>query len=134
MSLKKIDLIESVYSNLGIPKKDSISIVESLFEIMRADLAEGNNIKISGFGKWSSDAGSLPILPVLNTYGIPVLGRHPDIFNSNIQAQLRSVLAAQIVPRLQDPLIVGWSLHNEDRVRHAREVDRVDRDARPPGR
>ena len=56
MSLKKIDIIESVYSNLGIPKKDSISIVESLFEIMRADLSEGNDIKISGFGKWSVKA------------------------------------------------------------------------------
>lgn len=67
----------------------------------------------SGFGKWSSDAGSLPILPVLNTYGVPVLDRHPDIFNPAVQAQLSSVLAAQIGPRLQDPLLVGWSLHNE---------------------
>jgi integration host factor subunit alpha len=52
MSLKKIDLIESVYSDLGIPKKDSINIIEGLFEIMRADLADGNDVKISGFGKW----------------------------------------------------------------------------------
>lgn len=56
MSLKKIDLIESVYSNLGIPKKDSISIVESLFEIMRADLSKGNDVMISGFGKWTVKA------------------------------------------------------------------------------
>ena len=56
MSLKKIDLIESVYSNLSIPKKDSINIIESLFEIMRATLAEGNDVKISAFGKWSVKA------------------------------------------------------------------------------
>jgi hypothetical protein len=67
----------------------------------------------SGFGKWSSDAGGLPIVPVLNTYGVPILDRHPDIFNPTVQAQLQSVLAAQINPRLLDPLIVGWSLNNE---------------------
>ena len=53
MSLKKIDIIESVYDQLGIPKKDCGSIVESLFEIMKDDLYKGNDVMISGFGKWS---------------------------------------------------------------------------------
>ncbi len=56
MTLRKIDIIESVYSDLGIPKKDSISIVESLFEIIKDDLAMGNDVMISGFGKWSVKA------------------------------------------------------------------------------
>jgi hypothetical protein len=67
----------------------------------------------SGLGKWCADAGNLPITPVLHTWGVPILDRHPDIFDPAVQAQLRSVLAAQISPRVQDPLIVGWSLHNE---------------------
>ena len=53
MSLRKIDIIESVYEQLGIPKKDCVSIVESLFEIIKDDLAKGKDVMISGFGKWT---------------------------------------------------------------------------------
>jgi integration host factor subunit alpha len=52
MSLKKIDIIESVYEQLDIPKKDGIGIVESLFEIIKDDLGKGHYVMISGFGKW----------------------------------------------------------------------------------
>jgi integration host factor subunit alpha len=52
MSLKKIDIIESVYEQLEIPRKNCISIVESLFEIIKDDLGKGNAVMISGFGKW----------------------------------------------------------------------------------
>ena len=53
MSLTKIDIIESVYEQLGIPKKDCVRIVESLFEIIKDDLDKGNDVMISGFGKWT---------------------------------------------------------------------------------
>ncbi len=52
MSLTKIDIIGSVYEQLGIPKKDCVSIVESIFEIIKDDLGKGNDVMISGFGKW----------------------------------------------------------------------------------
>jgi integration host factor subunit alpha len=52
MSLKKINIIESVYEQFDIPKKDCIGIVESLFEIIKDDLGKGNDVMISGFGKW----------------------------------------------------------------------------------
>jgi hypothetical protein len=45
--------IESVYEQLGIPKKNCIRIVESLFDISKDDLEKGNDIMISGFGKWT---------------------------------------------------------------------------------
>ena len=41
MSMTKIDIIESVYEHLGIPKKDCIRIVESLFEIIKDELDKG---------------------------------------------------------------------------------------------
>ena len=53
MSMTKIDLIESAYEHLGIPKKDCIRIVDNLFEIIKDELGKGKNVKISGFGKWS---------------------------------------------------------------------------------
>ena len=52
MSLRKIDIVESIYERLEIPKKDCTRIVESLFEIVKDDLGHGNDVKISGFGKW----------------------------------------------------------------------------------
>ena len=56
MSLTKIEIIESAYENLDIPKKDCVSIVESLFEIMKNDLSKGKDVMISGFGKWTVKA------------------------------------------------------------------------------
>jgi len=52
MSLTKIDIIESVYANLDIPRKDCVSIIENLFEIIKDDLGKGKDVMISGFGKW----------------------------------------------------------------------------------
>ncbi len=56
MSLAKIDIVESVYDQLGIPKKDCVNIIESLFEIIKDDLDKGNDVLISGFGKWTVKA------------------------------------------------------------------------------
>jgi len=56
MSLRKIDITESVYEQLGMPKQDCVAIVESLFEIIKDDLGRGNDVKISGFGKWTVKA------------------------------------------------------------------------------
>jgi integration host factor subunit alpha len=52
MSLTKIDIVESIYEQFGIPKKECVSIVESLFAIIKDDLNRGNDVMISGFGKW----------------------------------------------------------------------------------
>jgi integration host factor subunit alpha len=56
MSLTKIDIIEAVYTHLGIPKQDCIRIVESLFEIIKDDLDKWNSVMVSGFGKWTVKA------------------------------------------------------------------------------
>lgn len=56
MSLTKIDIIDSIYEKLGIPKKECVSIVESIFEIIKDDLDRGNDVMISGFGKWTVKA------------------------------------------------------------------------------
>ena len=53
MSLRKIDIIKSVSEQLDIPKKDCVRIVDSFFDIIKNDLDKGNNVMISGFGKWS---------------------------------------------------------------------------------
>ena len=54
----------------------------------------------SGFGKWASDAGGLPILPVLEGYNVPLVARHADIFDPNVQALFRASLHQQMQARI----------------------------------
>ena len=56
MTMTKNDIIESVYEELGIPRKDCGRIVESLFDLVKNDLSKGKDVMISGFGKWAVKA------------------------------------------------------------------------------
>ncbi|MEJ2724515.1 MAG: HU family DNA-binding protein [Deltaproteobacteria bacterium] len=52
MALTKAKLVESVSKNLNLAKNLSSKTVESLFEIMKSELENGNDMLISGFGKF----------------------------------------------------------------------------------
>ena len=52
MTLVKDNLIQRLYDNMGFSKGQATKTVESLFEIMKETLASGENILISGFGKF----------------------------------------------------------------------------------
>ncbi|TWI74386.1 integration host factor subunit alpha [Desulfobotulus alkaliphilus] len=51
MALTKNDIVERI-SITGFNKKQSVDIVETLLMIMKDQLAEGNDVLISGFGKF----------------------------------------------------------------------------------
>jgi integration host factor subunit alpha len=53
MSMTKIDITKSICEKIGIPKKDCVCIVESVFDIIKDELDRGNDVMISGFGKWT---------------------------------------------------------------------------------
>ncbi len=52
MTLTKNDIAHSVYTRLEIPKKRSVELVESLLEIIKKSLENGEDVLISGFGKF----------------------------------------------------------------------------------
>ena len=52
MTLTKIDLIERIKNELDLSKNDSQDLLESVFSIMKQTLASGEDVKISGFGKF----------------------------------------------------------------------------------
>jgi integration host factor subunit alpha len=52
MTLTKERLIESIYNNCGYSKDRSIKLCESLVEIVKSTLESGENVLISGFGKF----------------------------------------------------------------------------------
>ena len=52
MSLTREHLIKSVSNNVGITKRRSTTLVESLIEILKKNLENGEDVMISGFGKF----------------------------------------------------------------------------------
>ena len=52
MAMTKLDIIQNVTDKLGLSKRDSSRIVESVFEIMKEQLSKGDTVKISGFGNF----------------------------------------------------------------------------------
>ena len=52
MTLTKIQIVESIQNQTGFPKSKSSEIVETLLEIIKDTLASGEDVLISGFGKF----------------------------------------------------------------------------------
>jgi len=56
MAMTKKDIVIKINTEIGISKKDCVKIVESVFDIIKDDLDKGNDVMISGFGKWTVKA------------------------------------------------------------------------------
>jgi integration host factor subunit alpha len=52
MALTKAEIIESIHDQLGLPKKNCADLFETLLEIIKSTLANGEDVLISGFGKF----------------------------------------------------------------------------------
>lgn len=52
MVLTKGKIVDMIYTELDISKAESTALVESFFEIIKDELSNGNDVLISGFGKW----------------------------------------------------------------------------------
>jgi len=53
MTLRKADLIDSTYNQVGLSKPKSAQVVDSLLEIIKKTLENGEDVLISRFGKFS---------------------------------------------------------------------------------
>ncbi|WP_028314615.1 integration host factor subunit alpha [Desulfatibacillum aliphaticivorans] len=56
MTLTKNEIIEAIIKETGYPKRRGGEIMETLLEIIKEDLGSGNDLLISGFGKFSVKA------------------------------------------------------------------------------
>ena len=52
MSLTKAHIVEKVVDEVGLTKAKSVQAVERILEIMKSTLASGDDVLISGFGKF----------------------------------------------------------------------------------
>jgi integration host factor subunit alpha len=53
MALTKADLAENLFNELGLNKREAKEFVEIFFDRIRGALADGEQVKLSGFGNFS---------------------------------------------------------------------------------
>jgi integration host factor subunit alpha len=53
MTLTKDTLVEMIREKVGYPVKEAKEILELILEEIKLKLVEGQEVKISGFGKWT---------------------------------------------------------------------------------
>jgi integration host factor subunit alpha len=64
--MTKADIVERIYEKVGFSKKEATDVVESIFELLKGRLEQGEKVKVSGFGNF-----------VINTKR-PRKGRNPQ--------------------------------------------------------
>lgn len=50
--LTKAELADGLYSEIGLSKRESKEIVETVYDLMSESLVAGDDVKISGFGNF----------------------------------------------------------------------------------
>ena len=53
MTLTKADLAQKIADDCGFMKKEAIEVLEKLLDVIKNRLASGEDLMISGFGKWN---------------------------------------------------------------------------------
>ena len=53
MTLTKDDLIQSIYNQSGFSKHKARDVIETVFELVKKTLESGEEVLISGFGKFT---------------------------------------------------------------------------------
>ena len=51
-TLTKAELADLLFERLGLNKRESKDMVEAFFELIHAQLVDGNDVKLSGFGNF----------------------------------------------------------------------------------
>jgi integration host factor subunit alpha len=52
MALTKAEIAEALFDQLGLNKREARELVDLFFEELRASLAAGEQVKLSGFGNF----------------------------------------------------------------------------------
>ncbi len=50
--MTKADIVETIYERVGFSKKESAELVETVFDVIKEALVNGEKVKFSGFGNF----------------------------------------------------------------------------------
>lgn len=90
MALTKADFAEKLYDDLGLNKREAKEIVELFFEEIKTSLAHGEQVKLSGFGKFElRDKNSRPGRNPKTGEEIPITARRVVTFKSGQKLKAR---------------------------------------------
>jgi len=90
MALTKADFAEALFDELGLNKREAKDIVESFFEEIKSSLEQGQQVKISGFGKFElRDKNSRPGRNPKTGEEIPITARRVVTFRSGQKLKAR---------------------------------------------
>jgi len=91
MALTKAHIVEMIAEQNGFPKNKSVEIVESLIEIIKRTLEAGDDLLVSGFGKFSVKSKG------------PRRGRNPAT-GSDLMLSARKVVTFKCSGKFRDKL------------------------------
>ena len=90
MALTKADFAESLFEELGLNKREAKDIVELFFEEIKTSLERGEQVKLSGFGKFElRDKNSRPGRNPKTGEEIPITARRVVTFRSGQKLKAR---------------------------------------------
>jgi integration host factor subunit alpha len=95
MGLTKEKIINDVYNHVGLSKNQSRLVVETLFEIIKKTLETGENLLVSGFGKF------------MVKYKVARRGRNPQT-EEDLQLRERKVVVFKTSGVLRDKINHGF--------------------------
>lgn len=110
--MTKADIVEALYEKVGFSKKEAADLVELVFDSLKTTLAQGQKVKISGFGNF-----------VVREKRSRV-GRNPQTGES-IEISARKVLTfrpSQVLRSEVNALLEGKPI-KPDSLRHGEEDD-----------
>jgi integration host factor subunit alpha len=90
MALTKADFAEKLFEDLGLNKREAKEMVELFFEEIKAALETGEQVKISGFGKFElRDKSSRPGRNPKTGEEIPITARRVVTFRAGQKLKAR---------------------------------------------
>ena len=90
MALTKADFAEKLFEELGLNKREAKDIVELFFEEIKTSLERGEQVKLSGFGKFElRDKNSRPGRNPKTGEEIPITARRVVTFRSGQKLKAR---------------------------------------------
>ncbi len=90
MALTKADMVESLFNELGLNKREALELVDLCFHQLVACLALGEQVKLSGFGNFAlRDKKERPGRNPRTGEKIPVAARRVVIFRPGNKLKAR---------------------------------------------
>ena len=97
MSLTKADIADRLFDEVGLNKREAKEFVDAYFEMIRAALERGENVKLSGFGNFQlRDKNQRPGRNPKTGEEIPISARRVVTFRPG--QKLRARVEAYVEP------------------------------------